>query len=191
MVAVAVAGVILFGSQLVMAAAPTADFDFTPGVGRVGQAVSFSASVERRGRRHRLGGVGLRERRTIDDAGENVQHTYSSSGTRTVRMVVTDATSETAVVIDTIRVNAPPNAAFDFSPSNPTVGEPVGFDASDSTDDAALSDGGFDWDLDNDGSYDDATGRQVSHSFSTPGAKTVGLRVTDSEGEPSTDERHA
>ena len=32
-VAGAVAGGILFGSQLVMAAAPTADFDFTPGVG--------------------------------------------------------------------------------------------------------------------------------------------------------------
>ena len=46
--------------------------------------------------------------------------------------------------------------------------------------------GGFAWDLDNDGGYDDATGPQVSHSFSTPGAKTVRLRVTDSEGEQST-----
>ena len=42
----------------------------------------------RPGRRHRLGRVGLRERRArFDAAGENVQHTYSSSGTRTVRMV--------------------------------------------------------------------------------------------------------
>ena len=186
-VAVAVAGGILFGSQLVMAAAPTADFDFTPGVGRVGEDVSFSAttadpdddivSVE----------WDFENDGTFDAGGEDVQHAYQSSGTRTVRMVVTDATSDSAVVFDTIRVNAPPNAAFDFTPTSPTVGESISFDASGSTDDAALADGGFDWDFDNDGAYDDASGRQVSHSFPTPGSKTVRLRVTDSEGETHTD----
>ncbi len=186
-VAGAVAGGILFGSQLVMAAAPTADFDFTPGVGRVGQPVSFSASID-----DPDGDVvsvewDFENDGSFDDAGENVQHTYSSSGTRTVRMVVTDATSDTAVVFDTIRVNAPPNASFQSSPSNPTVGQSVNFDASGSTDDAALADGGFDWDFDEDGSYDDGSGRQISHSFSTPGTRTVGLRVTDSEGDTSTD----
>ena len=119
------AGGILFGSQLVMAAAPTADFDFTPGVGRVGEPVSFSASVEDPDDDVVSVEWDFENDGTIDDAGENVQHTYSSSGTRTVRMVVTDATSDTAVVFDTIRVNAPPNAAFDLSPSNPTVGQTV------------------------------------------------------------------
>ena len=37
-------------------------------------------------------------------------------------MTVTDATNETAVVNHTIRVNSPPNAAFQHSPSNPTIG---------------------------------------------------------------------
>ena len=186
-VAGAVAGGILFGSQLVMAAAPTAEFDFTPGVGRVGDPVSFSASVEDPDDDVVSVEWDFENDGTIDDAGENVQHTYSSSGTRTVRMVVTDATSDTAVVFDTIRVNAPPNATFDLSPSNPTVGQSVSFDARGSTDDAALAEGSFDWDFDNDGSYDDGSGRQIDHSFPTPGTKTVGLRVTDSEGDTSTD----
>ena len=121
-VAGAVAGGILFGSQLVMAAAPTADFDFTPGVGRVGQPVSFSASTEDPDDDIVSVEWDFENDGTFDDAGENVQHTYSSSGTRTVRMVVTDATSDTAVVFDTIRVNAPPNAAFDFSPVEPDGG---------------------------------------------------------------------
>jgi large repetitive protein len=186
-VAGAVAGGILFGSQLVMAAAPSADFDFTPGVGRVGQPVSFSASTEDPDADIVSVEWDFENDGSFDDAGQNVQHTYLSSGTRTVRMVVTDATSDTAVVFDTIRVNAPPNAAFHFSPSSPTAGEQVSFDGSDSTDDAALADGSFDWDFDADGAYDDASGRQVGHSFSTPGTKPVGLRVTDSEGDTSTD----
>jgi PKD repeat protein len=185
-VAVVVAGGILFGSQLVMAAAPTADFDFTPGVGRVGEPVSFSASTADPDDDIVSVEWDFENDGTFDAAGEDVQHTYSSTGTRTVRMVVSDATSDTAVVFDTIRVNAAPSAAFDFSPSDPTVGQEVSFDGSGSTDDAAIPGGGFDWDLDGDGSYDDATGREVTHSYETPGSRTVGLRVTDSEGETST-----
>ncbi|HEU0024210.1 MAG TPA: PKD domain-containing protein [Thermoleophilaceae bacterium] len=185
-VAVMVASVVLFGSQLVMAAPPTADFDFTPGVGRVNEAVSFSADVSDEDNDIVSVEWDFEDDGTIDDTGVNVQHAYTSPGTRTVRMVVTDAASETALAAHTIRVNAPPAAAFDHAPSNPSVGDPVDFDASSSTDDAALSDGGFDWDLDDDGSYDDATGRQISHSFGSAGSKTVGLRVTDSEGESDT-----
>ena len=186
LVPVAVAGLILVGSQLVLAAAPTADFDFSPSVGRVGQAVSFSATASDDDNDIVSVDWDFENDGSVDASGTNVQHTYSSSGTRTVRMTVTDATNGTAVVDHAIRVNSPPNAAFHHSPANPTVGDSVSFDASDSTDDAALPSGGFAWDLDNDGGYDDATGPQVSHSFSTPGAKTVRLRVTDSEGEQST-----
>ena len=186
-VAVLVAGGVLFGSQLVMAAAPTASFDFTPGVATPGEPVSFSASTSDPDDDIVSVEWDFENNGTFDDAGEDVEHAYPTSGTRTVRMVVTDATSDTAVVFDTIRVNAAPSAAFDFSPSAPTVGQSVSFDGSDSTDDAALADGGFDWDLDGDGQFDDASGREVSHSYPTPGSRTVRLRVTDSEGETSTD----
>jgi hypothetical protein len=45
----------------------------------------------------------------------------------------------------------------------------------------------YEWDLDNDGQYDDATGVTVYHSFSAFGSYTVGLRVTDDNATPKTD----
>ena len=39
-----------------------------------------------------------------------------------------------------------------------------------------------DWDIDNDGAYDDATGERVEHTFATPGEKTVGVKITDDGG---------
>jgi PKD domain len=41
----------------------------------------------------------------------------------------------------------------------------------------------FEWDLDDDGQYDDATGATVSRSFAGEGSYSVEARVTDDEGE--------
>jgi uncharacterized repeat protein (TIGR01451 family) len=43
------------------------------------------------------------------------------------------------------------------------------------------------WDLDNDGQYDDGTGKTVSKSWTTPGTYTIGLKVTDDRGTEDTD----
>jgi PKD repeat protein len=181
-----VAGLILLCSGLVMAAPPEADFGFVPDVASPGDPVTFTADVE-----DADGDVisiewDFEDDGTFDDAGAEVQHTYGSPGVRTVRMVVTDAASETDSATHQIRVNAGPDAAFGFDPSTPSAGEQIDFDASASSDDAALANGSFDWDLDGDGDYDDDTGREISHSYATPGTRTVGLRVTDSEGETDT-----
>lgn len=40
----------------------------------------------------------------------------------------------------------------------------------------------YEWDLDNDGQYDDASGVSISTSFNQIGEHTIGLRVTDSVG---------
>jgi hypothetical protein len=45
----------------------------------------------------------------------------------------------------------------------------------------------FHWDLDDDGQYDDATGQDVSYSWATPGTKTIGMKVVDSEMNECTD----
>jgi len=44
----------------------------------------------------------------------------------------------------------------------------------------------YEWDMDGDGQYDDATGATASWQWSTPGTKTIWLKVTDDDGEDDT-----
>ena len=98
---------------------------------------------------------------------------------------------------------APNYAGFDGTPldDNPTnqapladaggpyrgdVGSTIALSGSGSSD----SDGSislYEWDLDNDGQYDDATGATASFNAATDGTFTVGLQVTDNEGASDTD----
>jgi streptogramin lyase len=81
--------------------------------------------------------------------------------------------------------NFPPVADAD-GPYETVEGTPVTLDASGSWD----LDGSiilYEWDLDNDGEYDDATGVLVDALFGDDGTFTVGLRVTDDCGATDTD----
>ena len=53
------------------------------------------------------------------------------------------------------------------------------FDAGTTTDDETLANSAFEWDFDNNGSYE-AVGKVMPHTFASDGDKTVRLRVTDS-----------
>ncbi len=46
----------------------------------------------------------------------------------------------------------------------------------------------YEWDLDNDGLYDDATGPTTTHSWSSEGSYTISLKVTDNDGFSDTDD---
>jgi len=83
--------------------------------------------------------------------------------------------------------NQSPEASFDYAPDSPQTNREVTFTSS-STD----GDGGIasqEWDLDGDGQFDDAEGETATHTFTTTGEHTVGLRVTDTSG--ATDETAA
>lgn len=107
------------------------------------------------------------------------QHTYSSAGTYTVTLTVTDeagATDSTSfdVVAVTPPVNQAPAAQFDVA----LDGLGITLDASDSHDpDGQI--GEYAWDF-GDGST--GSGVAASHAYDTPGSYTVTLTVTDEDG---------
>jgi PGF-pre-PGF domain-containing protein len=70
----------------------------------------------------------------------------------------------------------PPYPDFEFTPSNPVVGEEVVFDASDSYDDGEIV--SYLWEF---GDGSDGEGRIASHVYEHPGTYTVNLTVVDDD----------
>ncbi len=89
---------------------------------------------------------------------------------------------DTEVWVDRVSVGAEttPTASFDSSPTDPTVGEQVSFDAGDSTAPAGEIKS-YEWDFDGDGETD-ATGETVTHTFDSTGEYAVKLQVVDDSG---------
>jgi PKD repeat protein len=94
--------------------------------------------------------------------------------------------------------NSAPDAQFSYDPATPTSGDPVNFDARDSSDSDAVSVGENDvstgqitdykWDFDGDGQFETDSGSspQATHGFARPGTHQVELQVTDIRGATDT-----
>ncbi len=83
--------------------------------------------------------------------------------------------------------NNPPVAEAG-GPYSCNTGGSITFDGSASYDpDSGDSIAKYEWDLDNDGQYDDATGKTATKTYNSAGSGTVGLRVTDTHGAQDTD----
>ncbi|MDS0259494.1 PKD domain-containing protein [Haloarcula sp. S1CR25-12] len=107
----------------------------------------------------------------------------------TFRLAVTYAAGGSRVADEFVVNVAPPSASPGNSPpmadiagpSSASVGDPLTFDAGGSSD----PDGdtlSYEWDLDDDGAYDDDTGETASTSFGSSGDQTVSVRVSDGNG---------
>ncbi len=82
--------------------------------------------------------------------------------------------------------NQPPTADAG-GPYSGLVGDGIVLDGSGSNDiDGTIV--SYEWDLDNDGLYDDATGIITTHSWSSDGTYPISLKVTDNEGAFDTDD---
>jgi PKD repeat protein len=178
--------------QLVVnSSAPTASFTATPSTTTRAQAVQFDGSASSDA--EAPGGIASYHwdfdgDGNIDQttAVPTVSHTYSSLGTFTAKLIVTDADDglDSAPAAHSITVqNTAPVAQLSFSPAAPTTGETVSFSAAASSDpDGSIVH--YRWDLDGNGTFEVDTGSSptTSRSFPSAGSFPVGVQVQDSDG---------
>lgn len=157
-------------------ARPTASFTATPDSGNPPLDVAFDASSSS----DSDGSIVSYDWDFGDGStgeGETIDHTYTSAGSYSAELTVTDDDGATRSTSTTITVNAAPSAAFSADLERGEAPLTVDFDASASTDDGSIT--SYAWDFD-DGSND--TGETVSHEFAAAGSYDVMLTVTDDGG---------
>jgi PKD repeat protein len=179
---------------LVQSTVPAGDFTFSPGSPLPGQAVTFTSTSTPTSGKQLTGwewdfdfdGSTF----TPDATGASVSHSFASSGSKNVALKVTEAEPGGGgqgfdIVSHTISVNAPPQAGFTVSPASGIVGQTVTLASTSADPDGPLI--RQDWDLDNDGQYDDANAAVVSATFKQARTYMIKLRVTDSKGATDTE----
>ena len=161
---------------------PTANFTWTPSLVERGRPVTFtSQAVDPEGTELEqswdLDGDG-----DYDDAfGSSAVHTFRAGGAHEVGLRVRDADGGVAVArLPVVAGNRPPSAAFSVSPEQPRAGATLELTSQSSDPDGTLT--SLAWDLDGDGSFDDATGARAERRVAAAGRVTIGLRVTDDDG---------
>jgi PKD repeat protein len=175
--------------------APTASFTATPSTVTSGQAIAFdaSASSDADGTIAKyewdLDGNGTYE--TDTGTTKTTSHTYATPGTVDVKVRVTDNQGATGTQTKTVTIqNRAPTASFTVTPSPAATRQTVTLNAAASSDpDGTIAH--YEWDLDGNGTYetDGGTTATKTNVFSTVGALTIGLRVTDNSGATATTTR--
>jgi large repetitive protein len=185
----AAAALLLIVTQVVLAVPPGASFTFsvpntpTPTVPDVGETVRFDSSLADTDT-----GQTYTYQWDFGDGGTSTEadpsHAYSSRGEKTVTLTVSDSGGETdPPVSQTLRVNAPPSASVSCSPSTLSPNQATTCNSTGPADpEGAVT---YAWDIDGDG-FDDGTDASEQFSFATPGARTIRLRVTDSDSSADT-----
>jgi YD repeat-containing protein len=165
--------------------APIASFDYSPAAPQTFDVIDFtSASTDPDGtvvlQEWDLNGDGQFD----DGSGASAQRSFSSAGTYTVKLRVTDNDGASAVATESVSIgDQAPTASFGHSPVSPLTAETVTFDGSASADpDGSITN--YKWDLDGNGSFETDTGTTAtaSRSYASASSVTVGLRVTDNDG---------
>jgi PKD repeat protein len=161
---------------------PSASFSFVPLAPATGQVVTFTSTAS-----DPDGSISKQEWDFDNDDnfgdanGAKVSTTFKTPGPHTVKLRVTDNKGGTVITARSVLVgNRAPVAAFVFTPAAPGPGERVTFYSASSDPDGPIVEQA--WDLDNNGSFNDAFGSTAARMFAVPGPYTVRLRVTDSDG---------
>jgi PKD repeat protein len=157
---------------------PTPSFTVSPALPRVGEVVTFTNTSTASSGSITSAVWDLDNDGEFDDSPGG--WSFATPGIHEVALRVTQTNGAAAVKEISLRVNAPPFAAFVWSPSTPVAGQPSDLISVSSDSDGPL--GAQAWDLDGDGGFDDAIGPRAAHVFPSAGTYAVGLRVADSDG---------
>jgi PKD repeat protein len=160
--------------------APVPSFFISPSTGREDEPLLFDASGSRDD------GQIVSYAWVFGDgdagSGATTTNTYELAGTYLVTLTVTDdrgTRASTAPTPITVIASANPVAAFTFSPTDPSVGTSMVFNAASSTVPTGRTLVGFNWEF---GDGNQATGVAPIHTFTVAGTYTVVLTVTDDTG---------
>jgi PKD repeat protein len=118
-----------------------------------------------------------------DGVGATQTVSYGTAGRYKVAVQVSDGHGGTTIARGTITVLAddrPPIVQFDNDPLQPVTGTTVLFTATALDADGVVTK--IEWDLDDDGLFDNAAGPTATWWFTTPGAHRVAVRATDDRG---------
>ena len=164
---------------------PSADFHWSPDSPQIDETVFFNSDASDPEDRIEAEKWDLDNDGAFDDhTGSSASRSFSAGGTYTISLLVEDKDGGTATISRTVGVidppNQNPNANFTFSPSAPQILDTVTFDSTSTDTDGSIAT--MEWDFDNDGLYDDATGDKPTRMFFLAGTYTIGLLVTDNEG---------
>lgn len=137
--------------------------------------------------------TGLPAFATLTDKGDGtgtiaIAPGFDAAGTYHATVTASDGASTATATFTLIvnNVNRPP-VANAGGPYTANEGDRITLDGSRSSDpDTDGSITRYEWDLNNDGAYDDATGAVISTVFGDQGTYVVGLRVTDDKGAQAT-----
>jgi PKD repeat protein len=162
---------------------PSAAFSITPSIAGTDAPVTLNASSSTDANgdvltyNWDLNGDGT----YTDATGPTQTLTFTEPGTYRIGVIVSDGHS-TSTFRDFVTVLADKAPVVDFttSPAAPAVGAPVTFTATSSDPDGRVIK--VEWDVDNDGQFDDGTGPTTTTSFSIPGSRIVAVRATDDKG---------
>ena len=161
---------------------PKADFTATPTQGVVPLTVGFTdTSFAGDGpitNRHWDFGDGT----TLDTTATSVTHTYTTAGTRSVALTITNSSGRTDTLTRTSliqAVGANPVAGFTATPASGLAPLPVTFSDSSTPGPGTITNRHWDF---GDGTTLDTSATSVSHTYGSPGNYVVTLTVTDSTG---------